>query len=137
MKIMGAFPSKYLSAADLQDKPHTLIMQRVEMETIGGDDKKPVLYFSKSQKGLVLNKTNSKQIAAQYGDDTDEWEGKPIVLFPAMVDYKGDTVEAIRVRAPKAARPGGGTPIRQQEPQQVVQQERMQDEFGDDSEIPF
>ena len=111
MKIMGAFPSKYLSAADLQDKPHTLVMSRVEMETIGGDDKKPVLYFSKSQKGLVLNKTNSKQIAAQYGDDTDDWEGKSIVLFPAMVDFKGDTVEAIRVRAPKPQRVGGGKPI--------------------------
>ena len=133
MKIMGAFPSKYLSAADLQDKPHTLVMSRVEMETIGGDDKKPVLYFSKSQKGLVLNKTNSKQIAAQYGDDTDEWEGKPIVLFPAMVDFKGDTVEAIRVRAPKPQRVGGGKPIAPP----PVEQQNDSDPPPFDDDMPF
>jgi hypothetical protein len=125
MKIMGAFPSKYLSAADLQDKPHTLVMQRVELETIAGDEKKPVLYFSKSKKGLVLNKTNSKQIMAAYGDDTDEWEGKPLVLYPAMVDFKGDTVEAIRVRVPKPA----------PNPKPAPPPDEMPDDFGD--EVPF
>ena len=105
MKIGNCFPSKYLKAADLQDKPIKLIMSRVELETIGqgDDDKKPVLYFTKAKKGLCLNKTNSKVIATAYGDDTDLWDGQEIVLFPAMVDFRGDTVEAIRVRVPKPA----------------------------------
>jgi len=104
MKISAAYPSKYLKAADLQDKPVTLIMARVELESISdGEDKKPVLYFTKAKKGLVLNKTNSKVIATAYGDDTDMWDGQQLVLFPAMVDFKGDTVEAIRVRVPKPA----------------------------------
>jgi hypothetical protein len=138
MKITDAFPSKYLSAGDLQDKPHTLTMANVEMEIIGGEDKKkPVLYFEKTQKGLVLNKTNSKQITALYGDDTDEWQGKPIVLFPAMVDFKGDTVEAIRVRPPQkqrnsGTRVGGGKPIESPPPQQ---QHENPTEFDD--EVPF
>ncbi len=103
MKISAAFPSRYLKAADLQDKPITLIMSRVELENIGDDESKPVLYFTKTAKGLVLNKTNAKVIVAAHGDSTDEWEGKPITLFPAMVDFRGDTVEAIRVRIPKPA----------------------------------
>jgi hypothetical protein len=104
MKISNAFPSKYLKAADLQDKPVTLVMARVDLESIAdGEDKKPVLFFTKAKKGLVLNKTNSKVIAAAYGDDTDMWDGKTLVLFPAMVDFRGDTVEAIRVRVPKPA----------------------------------
>ena len=69
----------------------------------GDDGEKPVLYFTKAKKGLVLNKTNSKVIIQAYGDDTDGWEGQPLILFPAMVDMRGDTVEAIRVRAPKPA----------------------------------
>lgn len=104
MKISAAFPSKYLKAADLQDKNVTLIMNRVELEDIQGEDhKKPVLYFEKAKKGLVLNVTNSKAIARIYGDNTDDWEGKAVTLFPAMVDFKGDTVEAIRLKAPQKA----------------------------------
>ena len=104
MKISNAFPSKFLKAADLQDKPIMLVMARVELESVAdGEDKKPVLFFTKAKKGLVLNKTNSKVIAAVYGDDTDMWDGQPLVLFPAMVDFRGDTVEAIRVRVPKPA----------------------------------
>lgn len=101
MKISNAFPSKYMKAGDLNDRPALFVMNRVEIEDVGGEDKKPVLYFSKQQKGLVLNRTNSKVISLAYGDDTDDWEGKEIVLFPAMVEFKGDTVEAIRVRKPK------------------------------------
>jgi hypothetical protein len=103
MKISNAFPSKYIRAADLQDRQHELTMQHVEMENIGDDDKKPVLFFAGKQKGLVLNKTNSRAIASAYGDDTDTWEGKKVILFPAMVDFRGDSVEAIRVKVPKAA----------------------------------
>jgi hypothetical protein len=84
-------------------------MGHVDMEKISNedDDKKPVLYFTKSNvtvvktKGLVLNKTNSKVIATAYGDDSKAWQGKEIILFMALVDFRGDQVEAIRVRVPK------------------------------------
>ena len=126
MKISNAFPSKYLKAADLQDRQVKLTMQRVELEKIQDDDRKPVLYFAKTEKGMVLNKTNSKVIANTYGDDTDEWEGKEVVLYPAMVDFRGDMVEAIRVRIPKpAGQPQAPTPI----------SENPADGFSD--EIPF
>lgn len=110
MKISNAFPSKYLRAADLQDRQIRAVMKLVEMENIGDDDKKPVLYFMKGTKGLVLNKTNSKAISNAYGDDTDNWEGKEVILFPAMVDFRGDSVEAIRVKIPKPAAPPAPAP---------------------------
>jgi hypothetical protein len=102
--INEAFPSKYLKAADLNDEQHLLIMERAEFEQLG-DDRKLILYFQNQKKGLVLNKTNANTIAAQYGDDTDEWIGKEIVLFEAMVDFQGKTGPAIRVRAPKKKAP--------------------------------
>jgi hypothetical protein len=101
MKISDAFPSNYLKAVDLQDRNIIVKMDRVEREEIG-DDEKPVLYFVGKEKGMVLNKTNANNIAVVYGDDTDDWRDKEIVLFPAMVDFQGRTVQAIRVRAPQA-----------------------------------
>ena len=119
MKISKAFPSDYLKAADLDDKPRTLKMQRVEMGKIG-DDTKPVLYFSGEEKGLVVNKTNANIITKIYGDDTDDWIGQDIILYPAMVEFKGDMVEAIRVRAPKTG------------PRKEFQPKASQPEYDDD-----
>ncbi len=100
MKISSAFPSNYLKAADLQDRNVMVKMDRVSLEKIG-DDEKPVLYFVGKEKGMVLNKTNASNIAVVYGDDTTDWRDQELVLFPAMVDFQGKSVEAIRVRAPQ------------------------------------
>ena len=100
MKINEAFPSNYLKAADLQDREVTVTMADVKMEKLG-DDNRPVLYFKGKEKGLVLNKTNANNIASRYGDDTEEWFGQQITLYPAMVDFQGRSTEAIRVRIPK------------------------------------
>jgi hypothetical protein len=102
MKASDAFPSKYLKAADLDDKNLLVRISHVEMTTINeAEDDKPVLYFEGLKKGLVMNVTNTKKIVLAYGDEMDGWKGQEIVLFSAMVDFKGDTVEAIRVRAPQ------------------------------------
>lgn len=100
MNINDVYPSKYVAAADLKDGNARVIIARVEVEKIG-DDTKPVLYFKGKQKGLVLNKTNSKTIASIFGDETDDWTGGELILFPIMTDYQGKPVEAIRVRAPQ------------------------------------
>lgn len=101
MKISAAFPSNYLKAADLQDRNITVRMSHVKIETLN-DDEKPVLYFVGKEKGIVLNKTNATNISIAYGDDTTEWRDKEIILFPTMVDFQGRSVEAIRVKIPKA-----------------------------------
>lgn len=100
MKVSDAFPSKYISAPDLKGGNVRVVMQHIEIEKVG-DDTKPVLYFQGKQKGLVLNKTNSKAIADVYGDEMDDWTGQELILFPIMTDYQGKQVDAIRVRAPQ------------------------------------
>lgn len=100
MNINEAFPSKYLKASDLQGGTPTVTIERVEMEMMG-DDRKMVVYFQGKTKGLVTNKTNANNIAALYGDDTDDWIGQKIVLVEAMVDFQGKSVPAIRIRGPK------------------------------------
>jgi hypothetical protein len=123
MKISNAFPSKYLKASDLQDRNVEVIMSRVEIEAIGDDERKPVLYFQGKTKGLVLNKTNARAIATGYGDDTAGWQGRSLTLFSAMVDFRGESVEAIRCRVPKKDTP--------------KQPERGSDDTGLDDDIPF
>ena len=101
MKISNAFPSEYLRASDLNGKSVRVVMERIEMREVG-DGHKPVLFFQGKDKGMVCNKTNANNIAAAYGDDTDDWAGQSIEIFEAMVDFQGKTVPAIRVRVPRA-----------------------------------
>ncbi len=99
-KLSDIFPSRFLSAADLQGQEVIATIDRVEIEKFEDDAQKPIVYFQGKTKGLVCNKTNAKSIELIAGDDTDNWPGAAIILFPMMVDFKGQVVEAIRVRRP-------------------------------------
>jgi hypothetical protein len=104
MKTGNLMPSKYLKAADLEDDDVTLTIASVEMEDIGqgnNKERRPVIYFRKEKKGLVLNKTNLNVIENLYGDETDDWIGEEITLFATEVEYQGKMVDAIRVKTGK------------------------------------
>ncbi len=106
MRTSDLFPSKYVKAEDLSSGPQTVAIRELVVEEIGqGKDaeSKPVLYFHNRQKGLVLNVTNCRAIEDAYGVETDDWPGKSIELFSTKVDFKGDRVDAVRVRVPKEA----------------------------------
>ncbi len=108
VKISEAYPSQYLKCADLNGMPWDMKIRTVSEEDLGqGHDKetKPVVYFENAQKGLVLNKTNATTIAKVYGDDTGTWTGQSVQVFPTQVEFKGETVDAIRVRVAKEAPP--------------------------------
>lgn len=100
MKIGTAFPGQFLKAADLQGRRVQVVIERVEMEDIGGDQK-PVVHFKGKERGLVLNKTNANAIWGFTGtDDTDDWEGVAITLFPSKTDFQGRRVDCIRIDPP-------------------------------------
>lgn len=118
MKVSDAFPSKFLKAADLNGRTVRVKICEVKFEEIGqGDDKsrKPVIYFHGKEKGVALNKTNATNIALMYGDEMEDWIDAEVDLFPAMVDFQGRSVEAIRVKPVRpqrqtASAPAGGPP---------------------------
>lgn len=109
MKISKVFPSKYVAAADLNGKTVPLTIARVTMEEmITHDNKKvskPVVWFEKATKGLVLNLTNAKIIATLYGDETDAWAGERISIYPTRVKAFGVMQDAIRVKEEIPAQP--------------------------------
>src|SRR6185437_8452532 len=100
MELATIFPSKYLKASDLQSREVTVKISRAEIEKLG-DDSKLILYFDGKNKGLVTNKTNADRIAHVYGNNTDDWLGNEIILYPDMVNFQNRVVEAIRVRGVK------------------------------------
>lgn len=108
VKISKLFPSKYVKAADLGNKPVTLTIKTLKVETLGHgaeQEQKPVLYFEKATKGLVLNRTNAMTIASLYGDESEEWVGKRVTLFATTVRAFGKTQDTIRVKEEVPAQP--------------------------------
>lgn len=99
MKIADVFPSNYLKSDDLQGKTPTVVIADAKIEKLGNDDKL-ILYFQHKDKGMVCNKTNAARIAYMYGDDTDGWVGRPIILASEFVEFQGKTVKGLRVRPP-------------------------------------
>lgn len=139
MPRMGTmFPSKWLAAADLDDADFTVTIRGCTPEEVTPNERKWVLWFEETDKGMVLNKTNSKMISQLLlSDDTDDWVGRRITLFPTQVDFQGDQVDAIRVRKklPTAPKGKGGKakPMTQAEAD-----EALGDGARDDAEdIPF
>lgn len=92
--------SEYLKAADLGGREVSVVISQVKFEKMDGKDR-AVLFFIGKSKGLMLNKTNINNIVHLYGEETNDWNGKEITLYPSMVDYQGKSVEAVRVKGPQ------------------------------------
>ena len=133
MKIGEAFPSNYIKAHDLQGADVPVVISHVQTEDVGGEQL-PVIYFDNKTKGLVLNKTNATTIVEILGtDETTQWSGKRIVLFPTQTDYQGRQVSCIRVRMMRTQTtmtPAGGE-VHQEEQQAPIK------EPAPDDDIPF
>lgn len=115
MRVELMFPSKYLKEADLQGRKVKVTIAKVQIDELqmtgGHKEKKPVVYLQGKEKMLVLNKTNALAIASLYGNDTDAWVGKQIVLRPAKDRFQGNMVACIRIdvdgaKAEPAREPG-------------------------------
>lgn len=92
------FPSKYLKAPDLRGKDVTVTVESVEQTKIRGDVVN-IVHFEGKDKGLIMNVTIYNQISKAAGsEDTDEWCGTQIVLFPTTTEFGGETVDCVRVR---------------------------------------
>ena len=101
MNIKNLFPSAYLRASDVET-PRLVTIQALERDRkMNSGELKHVLSFVECDQELVLNKTNCNSIAQMYGDETDNWIGKQIVLIQSTTDMQGQTKDCIRIRAPK------------------------------------
>lgn len=102
MDYRGMFDRDFIGAWDLQGRDVTVTISKVVAATLtaqgGRKSKKPVVFMDGTEKGFALNKTNAKCIASMYGNNTDNWIGKRVTLYPTQVGFGNETVDAIRVR---------------------------------------
>lgn len=105
--IDEVYAGKSLKAADLDGNDVTLTIMNAEAKEFD-DGSKIIIEFQETEKTFICNKTNATRIASIYDKDYSVWHGKKITLYPDMVEFKGDQVEAIRVRITKQG--SGGKP---------------------------
>jgi hypothetical protein len=122
MLIDELYPSKYLRCSDLNGQPMRVTIANLTRENIGGEAK-VVMAFTNGTKSLIVNKTNAKAIAKVLNEpDTRGWRGKDIILVPAQVDFRGDLVDAVRVRAaPPLQQPSTEPPSKAPDPDDAVE----------------
>jgi hypothetical protein len=105
VKLTEMFPRKYASGEDLQGRSVTVTIARVAPELMRPGPGSPevtkyVLYSVEGKKGIVLSRTLAGQIAQALGsDDTDNWTGQRITLYPETVSVAGAARVAMRARA--------------------------------------
>lgn len=130
-----AFPSKWLKASDLEHEPRLVTIKKITTEKLQDGGSKPTAWFREEAKGLILNKTNAKSIAKATGsDDMDSWVGKRIVLYVSETEMGGETVDCIRVRAPK---PGAKLPPPPPPSEDVADEEPAEGYEPTDDDVPF
>ena len=102
MRLSEMFPSSLLKAQDVTEAggQMPLTIHAIEMREFDGDNgkqTKPVITFANETR-MVVNKTNANIIAVMYGDDTDGWLNKEIILVVEDVPFQGKLTPAIRVK---------------------------------------
>jgi hypothetical protein len=106
MKVSDMFPTSYVSGADLKGKAFRVTIARVEAEELrpvrnAPPETKYVVYVEQSKKGVILSRTLAVQIAAIVGsDETRDWVGKSITIYPEPMTVAGKPRIAIRARKP-------------------------------------
>jgi hypothetical protein len=138
MKKEDVFPARFLKASDLSGKPMVVTIEGTVREVLktpdGKQQEKPVLYFTGMKKSLACNITNWDSVAEICGEDSDEWPGHQIELFPAKTQMGGRTVDCIRIRPPTPSGPQPKKPATPKPPKKGAAAAKH-DEMAD--EIPF
>jgi hypothetical protein len=101
MNIFGTALFPYIQGEMLKDVGQiTMTIADVREEELvnnRGKDIKPIVFFKEKKKGLILNKTNAKTLAAMFGAETDDWRGERIFLYAERGTWFGKTGYAVRV----------------------------------------
>jgi hypothetical protein len=98
-----AFPSKYLSAAEIAT-PFEATIENVDFDDVGtseNPERKLVCSFEEEHKPIVLNLTRCEAIAEiAKTEDYERWSGTRVRISQGVTRYAGKRVPCIVVSAP-------------------------------------
>src|SRR5262249_12535530 len=95
--VLLASTSRFFKAADLEHEKKFRIKSVTEKVFGEQKEKKPVVWFTKDERGLALNIINRRTLQGAFGDETDGWVGKIIIIYPTTVDFRGKPTPGLRV----------------------------------------
>jgi len=104
--------NNYLRAADFEGEINVVVIDAgkfVEKEYSGKTSKKlevGIQMPDKTIKTYSINWTSQRAIAKAYGDTTEEWVGKSIVLFKAQQPVNGVMKDIVYSKAPVVEKNG-------------------------------
>lgn len=105
MKVNEMFPTKYVKGDELPSTGLKVTITAVKVEKMrkpgqAGEVDGFVLWCQGAKRGIVLSAPLARQIAKITGEgDTDNWNGKTVVLYPEPMTVAGVDRVAIRARA--------------------------------------
>lgn len=107
MDIYKTSVFKYVNGDMLVGHPITVTIRGVELQKVitpatGEAVEKPLVYFHKTTKPLILNKSNATALAAGLGRDTAAWVGAKVELYSEVGKLKGQPYNAVKVRVVEA-----------------------------------
>jgi len=80
------------------------VIEGATVEDVSAKDDPPamkvIISLVDKEKDIVLNKTNSFNLASRYGADTDGWIGKAVIVTASLKSFGGKMVPGIDVTAP-------------------------------------
>lgn len=103
--ISKEFPSRFLKGDEVGDKELDLNIREIKREKVysrqtNKDDLVLVVYFDGKDRGVIIKKERANDIKAIYGDDTDNWKGKPVRLYTVKKKVRDGIVDVIRFKVP-------------------------------------
>jgi hypothetical protein len=104
MNGQEVYERRYNTGDDLRGKPHTLTIEKVQIETMhpqGQAVRKAAIYFKQAKRPFVLNKQFAESIARALQEyNTAKWAGRDITIYP--VPSRGGKGDTILARLPQA-----------------------------------
>jgi hypothetical protein len=97
MKVSEVFPSKFLKLEDVT-QPMSVTITAVEMDATY---EKPVVHFAEIEQALSLNRTNTRTLGADLGDEMNDWVGRRIIIYAGQLPFNGRMQPGLQVRVAK------------------------------------
>lgn len=100
MKAHLLCPSQHLDVCEI-DVETTCTIKGVGFERVGiNQEEKGVIYFDEFRKALVVNRITLSRLTRLFGDETDDWFGEQIILYPSqtLVNDGDRIVPCVRIK---------------------------------------
>jgi hypothetical protein len=92
----------WFSPADIPDSvERKLVVGKLELDAPVGrrGDKRDILWFQNEEQYLFVDRFTGPTLVQILGGNSDDWPGKPIVLYTEMVDVRGENRPVLRIKA--------------------------------------